>query len=210
MVSPWHSLGFGALWVTGLALSCSALCRAADPADRGRVHPGWPEGAHGQAGARPQYHPSPVCCASPGCRGTPLPMAPGLAGRAGGVGERSPPLFFLFKIFFSFLFFLPDISASRDLHRARAVGRCWRGRGWYQWHPGTIQPFSFPGRGWDLRLNSLWVSPDPCRDEAAAAGAVAGSRRGCFARAPLGGWEMLNPLCLCCPGRGRPRPGEDP
>lgn len=93
--------------VTGLALSCSALCRAADPADRGRVHPGWPEGARGQAGARPQHHPSPVCCASPRCRGTPLPMAPGLAGRAGGVGERSPPLFFLFKIFFpSFSFFL--------------------------------------------------------------------------------------------------------
>lgn len=127
--------------------------------------------------------------------------------RCGGVFTSS---FLPFQNFFSFLFFLPDISASRDLHGARAVGRCWRGRGWYQWHPGTIQPFSFPGRGWDLRLNSLCVSPDPCRDEAAAAGAVAGSRRGCFARAPLGGWEMLNPLCLCCPGRGRPRPGEDP
>lgn len=68
--------------------------------------------------------------------------SPGAASQS--LGECSPPLLILsFFLFFpSFSFFL-----IRDLHGALAVGR-----GWYQGHPGTFQPFL--GKGWGL--NSIF------------------------------------------------------
>lgn len=63
----WGSLPLsGVPLVTALVLFCSALCRAADPADGGCGHAVWPEGARRQAGARPQHHPGPLRRAPPG------------------------------------------------------------------------------------------------------------------------------------------------
>lgn len=61
-----------------------------------------------------------------------------------------PPLFF--PSFFPSLSFLSHDSPSRGLNRAHAMGWCQHGSGSWCWHPRTVHPFFFPGKGWDLRV----------------------------------------------------------
>lgn len=83
-----------------------------------------------------------------------VPPAHGPGAASQRDGDCSHTLFILFFfLFFSFLFFLPGHSPSRGLHGAHAVGR-----GWYQGHPGTIQPFLGKGLGLNSTLPTLGQS----------------------------------------------------
>lgn len=135
----WCPLGS---WLTALALFCSALCGAADPADGGRVGAGRAEGVGGQTGTRPKHHPGPLCCASSRRRGNPLahssmtrggPRDDHLWGRAcsrHGV-VISPPLFFLLFDFgfcfptFSFFLFIFQPVAHLGAASSPYTGWCW-------------------------------------------------------------------------------------
>lgn len=87
-----------------------------------------------------------------------VPQHSGLALRAGGVGSAHL-LFFPSFLILSFLFFLSADAPSRDLRCARAMGRCWRGRG-FQWMQEPSSPF--PSLGFEAEHLSSWVCPFPC------------------------------------------------
>lgn len=152
----WCPLG---PWLTALALFCSALCGAADPADGGRVGAGRAEGVGGQTGARPQHHPGPLCCAPSRRRGN--LMAHSSMTRGGPREDHqwrracsthgvviSPPLFFLllfdsgfcFPTFSFFLFIFPPV-AHLGSASSPYTGWCWHVAGVAsEGHPALLLP----------------------------------------------------------------------